>query len=91
MFLGGCHRRASDLQDVWRTLSRMTATDVLPGDTMAAHVDLPIEVASTLAASRPAMGNRLFGASLGSLAFQAGHLGAGLGWHGSVAAEGVAT
>jgi hypothetical protein len=69
----------------------MTATDLLPGDTRAAHVDRSIEVASTLATPRPAMGNRLFGASLGSLAFQAGHLGAGLGWHGSVAAKGVAT
>ncbi len=29
------------------------------------------------------VGVRQFGASLGSLAFQAGHLGAGLGWHGS--------
>jgi hypothetical protein len=31
------------------------------------------------------MGDRLFDTSLGSLAFQAGHLGAGLGWHGSIA------
>jgi hypothetical protein len=69
----------------------MTATDVLPGDTRTADVDRSIEVASTPAAPRPAMGNRLFGASLGSLAFQAGHLGAGLGWHGSVAAHGRAT
>jgi hypothetical protein len=29
------------------------------------------------------MGHRLVGASLGSLVFQVGHLGAGLGWHGS--------
>lgn len=28
------------------------------------------------------VGVRQFGASLGSLAFQARHLGAGLGWHG---------
>ena len=32
------------------------------------------------------VGVRQFGASLGSLAFQARHLGAGLGWHGSIAA-----
>ncbi|HEX4982846.1 MAG TPA: hypothetical protein VFV63_14165 [Ilumatobacteraceae bacterium] len=29
--------------------------------------------------------NRRLGASPGSLAFLAGHLGAGLGWHGSIA------
>jgi hypothetical protein len=69
----------------------MNAADVLPGDMRAADVDRSIEAASTLAAPRPAMGNRLFGASLGSLAFQAGHMGAGLGWHGSVAANGRAT
>jgi hypothetical protein len=69
----------------------MNATAVRPIDARADDLDRSIEVASTLAASRPAMGNRLFGASLGSLAFQAGHLGAGLGWHGSVAAEGGAT
>jgi hypothetical protein len=28
-------------------------------------------------------GHRLVGTPLGSLAFQVGHLGAGLGWHGS--------
>jgi hypothetical protein len=69
----------------------MNATAVRPIDRRTADLDRSIAVASTLAAPRPAMGNRLFGASLGSLAFQAGHLGAGLGWHGSVAAEGVAT
>lgn len=69
----------------------MIATDVFPGDMRAADVDRSIEAASTRVAPRPAMGNRLFGASLGSLAFQAGHMGAGLGWHGSVAAHGRAT
>jgi hypothetical protein len=69
----------------------MTATDVLPGEMRTADVDRPIEVASALAAPRPAIGNRLHRASLGSLAFQAGHMGAGLGWHGSVATHGRAT
>jgi hypothetical protein len=60
----------------------MIASDGLPGDMRTADIDRSIEAASTLAAPRPAMGNRRFGASLGSLVFEAGHMGAGLGWHG---------
>lgn len=54
----------------------MNATDVHTGNTRTAKL--------TNDDTRTAdMGHRLFGASLGSLAFQVGHLGAGLGWHGS--------
>ena len=54
----------------------MTATDVHTGNTRTAML--------TNDATRTGeMGHRLFGVSLGSLAFQVGHLGAGLGWHGS--------
>ncbi len=42
------------------------------------------DVATGVTGTREA-GDRRVGVSLGSLAFQVGHLGAGLGWHGSVA------
>jgi hypothetical protein len=71
-------------------MSNMNAADVLTSVTRAADRDDSIGARST-AVSSPAVGDRLFGASLGSLAFQAGHMGAGLGWHGSAAANGPAT
>ncbi len=54
----------------------MTATDVHTGNTRPAKL--------TNDDTRTGdMRRRLFGASLGSLAIQVGHMGAGLGWHGS--------
>jgi hypothetical protein len=71
-------------------MRNMNAADVLTADTRVVDRDGSIAARST-AVSSPVMGDRLFGASLGSLAFQAGHMGAGLGWHGSAAANGPAT
>ena len=42
-------------------------------------------VTSNMTTGDPWTGDRRLSASPGSLAFLAGHLGAGLGWHGSIA------
>ena len=68
----------------------MNATDVLTsyvrtGTMTNDHVTPGTTIGAT---STRDTGDRLFGASPGSLAFQAWQLGAGLGWHGSIAAYG---
>ncbi len=61
----------------------MYATDVLTIDRRGGPA-VPIAVTATPVTSMPAVVGARVGASLGALAFQVGHMGARLGWHGAV-------
>ena len=61
----------------------MNATDVLTIDRWG-DPGVSIDVTATSVTSMPAMVGAPFGGSLSPLAFQMGHMGAGLGWHGFV-------
>ena len=62
----------------------MNATDVLTIDRWG-DPGVSIDVTAPPVTSMPAMVGARFGASLSPLAFQMGHMGARLGWHGTVA------
>ena len=68
----------------------MNATDVLTIDTWTGDLDVAIDGNPTPVKPMPAMAEARFGASL-TLAFQIVHMGAGLGWHGTVAESSPST
>jgi hypothetical protein len=61
----------------------MYATDVLTIDRRGGLAG-PIAVTAAPVTSMPALVEARVGASVGALAFQVGHMGARLGWHGTV-------